>query len=397
MRALILSDIHCVSRDLVNIPDSKGYHGVLGSNFFIEDRTKHRNRILALEPCLEDEFGRIDVILCLGDFAHQSKQLPLLQSWNDIRHVAAALGIPKVVGITGNHDLASRVEDMNDAEQRLEFLRSIPDFPTDDQTARLSYFSQGYCCIEIGDVLIVAIDTCRVHGLGKDEAITKRIWSRGHITTSMIGDVCTAIRNSDKNHVILIMHHHPEKVDATTDPDFDQMLEGSNFLHSLGEIQKAIFVLHGHKHLVRLKRASTGTNPPIVLSAASLAAHPYPAYGGSHYANQFHILEIDLSQTKMAYGRVLSWDWGSSKWEPSKKPDMPHSLPFGPTISLPDLAAQIGALGVISQLDLPSIRAKIPTIDYFQISQQDELNSLLSPYGCEIICYKSEVFALVKR
>lgn len=396
MRALIISDIHCLSRDITKIPGGAGYHGIAGSSFFIEDRSRHLNRILAIESCLNDQVGAIDVMLCLGDFAHQSKQLAFLQSWNDIATVARSLKIPSIVGITGNHDIASRIEDMSDAEQRVDFLRSVPNFPTANEAANLEYFASGHCELEFDDALLIAVDTCRVHGLGLDAATTQRVWSRGHITYKMIDEIRARIERTSKDHILLIMHHHPERVDATIDTDSDQMDQGMNLLQSLGEIPKAIFLLHGHKHMVRLKRATVGTNPPIILSAASLAAHAYPG-SPAYYSNQFHILEVDHNETSRAHGRVLSWDWGSSKWEPSRKPDMPYSQRFGPEISLPDLARQLGTMSVVSQVNIDGIRTNVEKIDFFQVSQLHELNRLLEPYGRELICRQSEVFALVKR
>lgn len=396
MRALILSDIHCVSRELMAIPNSLGYHGVAGSSFYIEDRSPTLNRILSISNCLKDEVGKIDALLCLGDFAHQSKQLPFLQSWTDIKEIAATLAIPVTIGITGNHDIASRVENMEDAESRIDFLRSVPGFPFRDPETHRDYFASGVCSVDIGSVLVIAIDTCRTHGFGKDEATNRKIWSRGHITQQMIDEICKRIQECNHQHIVLMMHHHPEKVDQLDDPDFDQMQDGPQLMTELARFPKAIFVLHGHKHLVRLKHASTGLNPPIVLSAASLAAHPYPGYGQYH-ANQFHILEIDTSEASRAQGRVLSWDWGSSRWEPSKKPDMPHSQRFGPIISLSDLADKLGKLTVVSQIDLAAIRLSVPEIDYFQVSRVDDLNNLLAGFGYEIIPHKSEIFAMVKK
>lgn len=393
MRALILSDIHCVSRDLMSVQG--GYHGVAGSSFYIEERSPRRNPILAIGDCLLDQAGTIDALLCLGDFAHQSKKLPFLQSWADIKEIAETLKIPFTIGITGNHDIASRVEDVKDAEGRIEFLQSVGGFPFSDKITSQEYFSKGVCSIEIGCALFIAIDTCRTHGYGKDEAAQKKIWSFGHVTDRMIDDICTLINDSSKNHIILMMHHHPEKVHSIDDPDSDQMENGPRLMAELARFQKAIFVLHGHKHLVRLKRASNGMNPPIILSAASLAAYPYPGYQ-RYYANQFHILEIDTNETRLAQGRVFSWDWGSSRWEQSKKPDMPYVQPFGPIISLQDVATKLTKLRVISEVNVDQIKASVPEIAFISASEIEDLNKIIAADGYEIILRKSEVHAMIK-
>ncbi len=393
MRALILSDIHSVSRDLMSLPN--GYHGVAGSSFHVEERSPSRNPILAIGNCLLDQAGTIDALLCLGDIAHQSKQLPFLQSWADIKEIAETLKIPFTIGITGNHDIASRVEDVKDAEGRIEFLQSVRGFPFSDSLICQEYFSKGVCSIEIGCALLVAIDTCRTHGYGKDEAVQKKIWSIGHVTERMIEDICKRINDCRQNHIVLMMHHHPEKVHSTDDPDFDQMENGPRLMAELAKFQKAIIVLHGHKHLVRLKRAPNGMNPPIILSAASLAAYPYPG-NQRYYANQFHILEIDTKETRQAQGRVLSWDWGSSMWEQSRKPDMPHVQRFGPIISLPVIATKLAKLGVISEISVDRIKADVPEIAFISALEIEDLNKILLPNGYEIILRKSEVYAMIK-
>ncbi|WP_162791997.1 hypothetical protein [Pseudosulfitobacter sp. DSM 107133] len=99
MKFLIISDVHAISEELSKLPDGHGYHGEDGSGFRIEHRTKSSNRILALGDCLNDQAGQIDVLVCLGDFAHQAKKLVLLQVWHDLHEVAQRLKIPMVIGI----------------------------------------------------------------------------------------------------------------------------------------------------------------------------------------------------------------------------------------------------------------------------------------------------------
>jgi hypothetical protein len=75
---------------------------------------------------------------------------------------------------------------------------------------------------------------------------------------------------------------------------------------------------------------------------------------------------------------------------------MPHSQRFGPITSLSDLAAKLGKLTVVSQIDFAAIRLSVPEIDYFQVSRVDELNELLAGFGYQIILHKSEIYAMVK-
>ena len=127
MRLLVISDIHCLSKD---IEKGGGYFGSTGSDFFVEERSSRRNPILAVLHACQKMSPKIDALICLGDLAHQSKRLPFMQAWNDLHQLSRELSIHDVLAVTGNHDVLSRAEDVLDAETRLEFLQTVnPDFP----------------------------------------------------------------------------------------------------------------------------------------------------------------------------------------------------------------------------------------------------------------------------
>ncbi len=56
-------------------------------------------------------------------------------------------------------------------------------------------------------IILIAIDTCKLHGLGKDEDVSKDIWSVGHLTDGMIQRAMDAIESTsgDKNTVVEII------------------------------------------------------------------------------------------------------------------------------------------------------------------------------------------------
>ena len=395
MKFLILSDVHAISEELSKLPDGHGYHGEDGSGFRIENRTKFGNRILALGDCLKDQTGQIDVLVCLGDFAHQAKKLVLLQVWHDLHEVAQRLNIPMVIGITGNHDIATRIEDIDEAASRVEFLKQIrPEFPSPNSLLNDGYHNDGVGTCEVDQCLLVALDTCQLHGLGKNGEVSQNIWSIGHLTDGMIDKAMDAIAKTACEHVLVMMHHHPLKIDEIMDNQYDQMSNGPRFLELLGSSGKNCIVVHGHKHLVNLKRAPVGVRPAVLLSAASLAAYPYRGQD-SHFSNQFHLLDFDLAERTRPQGTIFSWDWGASRWEASKKHTMPHINKFGPTLDIDAIEKKLRHVPIVSSLNRAKLLAAVPEVEYLSLDQVDEINNRLEPTGREIIQTRSQVSGMM--
>lgn len=388
---LIVSDIHAISEELSKLPQEHGYHGENGSSFKVESRTPASNPVLAISECLKSKEFSIDALICLGDFAHQAKKLVMLQVWRDLHDVAEALGIPTVIGITGNHDIATRVDDMDTAAGRVEFLKQVrPKFPSADDGLSADYHQHGVGALELGECIVVAVDTCTLHGLGKDDTTSSNIWSVGYLTEGMIDRILRTIEDSPCTHALIIMHHHPLKVDGVMDSHYDEVPKGPLLLEQLAKSSKTCFVVHGHKHLVKLKRPDADTKYPALLSAASLAAYPYLGQG-SHYSNQFHLLEYDTSTIERAQGTVFSWDWSAARWEPSKKHSMPHVLRFGPVPELDKIEHALKKLGIITSINRAKLLEAIPEIEYLTLDEIDELNKRLDSTGLEIVIRQSKI------
>lgn len=395
MKFLIVSDIHAISEELSVLPKEHGYHGGDGSNFRIENRTTIGNPVLAIKDCLTAHEGEIDALICLGDFAHQAKKLVLLQVWHDLHYVAEQLRIPTVIGVTGNHDIATRVDDLDNAASRVEFLKQIrPQFPSQSSQLTDGYRKDGVGVCRVGDCLLIALDTCQLHGLGRDRDASQKIWSVGHMTDGMIEKSVAEIEKTDCEHVLVVMHHHPLKIDEIVDEHYDQMSKGPHFLELLGSSGKNCIVVHGHKHLVNIKKAPVGDRPAFLLSAASLAAFPYRGQE-THYSNQFHLLDFDLSVSHRPQGTIFSWDWGAFKWEESKKHSMPHVKKFGPTLNISGIESQLKKIPIVSSLNRARLIDAVPDIEYLSLDEIEELNKRLDPTGREIVLRQSQVTGMI--
>ncbi|WP_108820270.1 metallophosphoesterase family protein [Pseudovibrio sp. Alg231-02] len=392
MRFLVVSDIHCMSSDLEG---ANVYFGNEGSSFNIEERCPSKNPILALTKCLSDEELQVDAILCLGDFAHQSKQLPLMQAWNDLHHVAQKLDIQNVIGVTGNHDLLSRIEDIDQAQQRIDFLKQIaPPFPFNDSQQKKDYFADGVAVLSLSGCDIIAVDTCRLHGLGGDANASRSIWSIGYLSEAMIAKIIELIEQSENSHFIVMMHHHPLRVDEILDSDYDQMADGAKLLQALGDTGKSCVVVHGHKHMVKLRSAELGQVKPIVFSASSFAAYPYRNHE-RYFANQFHILDFNLD-VPGPEGTIYSWDWGGGKWERSKTPNMPYTRPFGKDYAIDDIVAKICTIDCTSMVAKSVLFESVPELAYVSTDEVEVINKKLIEHDLSIVSALSDIQALIR-
>ena len=384
MRILVLSDIHAMSRELVELdkkrgltPDAKAYSGATGSTYFAEDRPKLQNRILAIGDVLQSYSGEIDALFVLGDMAHQAKTLAMHQVWHDAHTLGNSLGIENIVGIGGNHDIYSRAKSLPEAESLSDHLQSIiPQFPVSDQQVCQEYFADSVASFAIGGCRIVILNTCHLHGLGGDEASVKELFRRGNVSSRMIEKVNSIFQGSEETHFIVAMHHHPRMLPIPADTFNDTMERGEALLSEISKHNRSVLILHGHKHLVSLSQMTDDTSSPVLFSAASLAAEPYP--GQAHYfSNQFHLIEFDLEILDRAKGKVYSWDWSDPNWEESTRPHMPHEKPIGMKVDFDEIASKLVTLPLKPMYKQEALFEAIPELTGYSRNDVAQINSLL--------------------
>lgn len=369
MQFLILSDIHAISGDLLK---SNAYGEKVPSNCNIESISSSDNPLLSISSCLSEYKGKIDGLLCLGDLAHQAKRLPFAATWQKLHDIAKDLDIDHVIGVTGNHDKASRDSEDSDLEMQNYGKFIKPSFPYSNEIFNTQYYDKGVVGTEIKDTLVVCIDTCRLHGLGGEDF--KRVFSIGSVSQSMIEEVVRLAKATDLPKVVVMMHHHPDKVHQEYDADDDVMAKGKTLLDELATVDKQIFLLHGHKHMVAVNYKRGYQSDIPVLSAASLSCIPY---SGTHQlsANQFHILKFeDGAKSQQKKGEILSWEWHFGKWKTSKRDYMTHVVPIGRMANIAEIERVIRALSPTRFMDKEELIATIPEIEFATKSQIEEIN-----------------------
>ncbi|MGH1464123.1 MAG: metallophosphoesterase family protein [Cognatishimia sp.] len=369
MKFLIVSDIHAISGDLFK---AKAYGENKPSYCDVESNSPSENPILSIAESLPKYRGKIDALLCLGDLAHQAKRLPFAAAWQRLHEVAEQLDIRHVLGVTGNHDKASRSTDESDLAMQDYGQFITPSFPSSDKAFNDQYYKAGVASRDINNSRVICIDTCRLHGLGGEKF--KEVFSIGSMTDAMIAKVSKLTTDSLHPTVIIMMHHHPDKVHPVFDIDDDVMTKGGAMFEELAKIDKKIIVLHGHKHMVAVNYKPGFMNDIPVLSAASLSCLPY---SGDHElsANQFHIIDLDVAgNSQQKTGEILSWEWHVSKWKPSKKDYMTHVVPIGKSANITNIVQKLRALAPTQFLEKDELLNEIPEIEFATKAQIEEIN-----------------------
>ena len=338
----------------------------------MESISTSENPILSIPECLEAYNGKIDGLLCLGDLAHQAKRLPFAATWQRLHDVARDLEIPIILGVTGNHDKASRASDETDLEMQNYGQFISPSFPSADKNFNQKYYSDGFAHVDIVDARVICLDTCRLHGLGGIDF--QNVFAVGSISQPMIDGVSQLAKSTNLSNVVIMMHHHPDKVHPEYDNSGDVMKRGRSFLAELAEIDKKIIVLHGHKHMVAVNYVPGYQAEIPVFSAASLSCFPF---SGDHElsANQFHIIDLDVSgKSPLKTGEILSWEWHVSKWKPSKKDYMTHVVPIGKKADILAIVQQLRNLSPTTFLERDELISAIPEIEFATKTQIEEIN-----------------------
>jgi len=391
MRLLIVSDVHAMSKDLEVL---NGYVGGSGALLRVENRLEIVNPLLSIRQALKSFDKPIDALLCLGDIAHQGKRSPLMIAWADLHHVASSLKIASVIGITGNHDILSRANNAEDVEDLTEFIRLLrPAYPSADNEFNRDYFADGVASTVYGDCLFVGLNTCRTHGLGLEKEVTQKLFDKGVLTDAMIEKVVDLVSDSELDHVVIAMHHHPLS-ERNSPPGDDPIPKGNVLIEQLEALGKNILLLHGHQHRVVLHKPSPSPKSPYILSCASLCALPYP---GQHtdFSNQFHVVELNTTISDQPTGSVLTWDWGANGWQKSARLHMPHEVNFGPAIDVAAIGSKLRALPLRSLYKEKDLLELEPHLKYLTRRDVDELNRVLAKDGRQLVVEAGRIRCLL--
>jgi predicted phosphodiesterase len=285
----IMSDLHChkEQRDR-SLQDSYLLVGSLRG-------LRGRHPVQALVDLIQIEKLRADALLVPGDLTNQADPEGLSQGWDFALEVGRELQCGSVIPVLGNHDVESRRSGDREPVYLARNLR--PGFPFPKHEDCASFFGDGSCVIDLSvGVQLVAINSVIGH-------IDQTSAERGTFGSDRIDRLREILRDRMRAPIRLAMlHHHPVLHNGPFIQDRDVLATGDALIAALKD-HGCRFVIHGHKHLARLRTIDNVT----ILAAGSFSAiaNEY----GKAMGNMFHLVDIENDYAEQAElrGTIRTW------------------------------------------------------------------------------------------
>lgn len=337
----IISDLHAFdpNADLEGeVPPS---HLEIGA----PDDEPHQHPIPGLKRLIEQQENlQADILICCGDMGDKARPAATRYVWDQVNHLRRSLGDALLVATAGNHDVDSRYKYNDfDAKGVLQSLR--PPFPLADESRNDKYWARNFVLLSNHVFRIVLLNSSAYQGGRPEEFHHGRVSQR---TVDAIGEELEAEDPPPIN--VLVCHHHPYKNDDHPAENYSEMQGGDALLQLLGSGDYGRWVVvHGHKHLPRLRYAAGGIASPVVFSAGSLSAVLYPELQ-TRARNQFYLVQFPWGRLEElgleVAGTFRAWDWISAKgWQPATPSSgLPGRGGFGYRPEAEAVAAEIAAI-----------------------------------------------------
>lgn len=381
----IISDLHCHKEKTVQ--DSYFIAGSLR-------RARGRHPVQDVLDLIRMEKLTADSLLVVGDLANQADQEGLSQAWESAIEIGRELQCSTIIPVLGNHDMESRRPDGGSDRGPDYMARNLrPGFPFTRDEDCASFFSDGFCILPLTDqAQLVAINTVIGH-LDAKSAMS------GTFDMARIDVLNKSLQRQFHAPVRLaMMHHHPLLHNGPFIPDRDVLPTGDALLRTLKD-NGCRFIIHGHKHLARLR---------IMDNLTVLAAGSFSAIGneyGKAMGNMFHLAELEpvSSLSTELRGSIKTWTFHlGTGWIKSQYTycGFPFQTGFGSKKSVEDLVKAIS--GFVSSktngslFDEKEVLQAVPDVKFATPDEFKLLSSKLKDLKLKFYDYDDGRFHLGK-
>jgi predicted phosphodiesterase len=256
-----------------------------------------------LDSLIDRDKLKVDLVVCAGDICDKADLRGFQFAWSKLHELKAKIGARELVATCGNHDLNSRlieVEEDPDPKGALQTVR--PQFPFENEQLSDHFWARNFALTQpLPRVRVVVLNTSAYHGGASDELRHGRVSQR---TIAAIDGELGGCELADLN--ILLCHHHVRPLHGlwANAPDPEFMKKGSELLNTLTRCTATPWlVLHGHRHVPNLEHS---VDPSfVVVGASSFSGQVQGRF------NQFHILEVevDITAAQPLKGTIDTWSW----------------------------------------------------------------------------------------
>lgn len=328
--------------------------------------------IAQLVEFVKREPVRADIAVNCGDLGDKANPSATAIAWNAFQKLGDALEAPVRLATAGNHDVDSRFAADYDAKGCVQSLDPL--FPYADDAKFDHYWSRHFFILQTTDYRIVSLNSSAYHGY-------KEEYEHGRVSTRTLARLTAAITQGGTCPVnILVCHHPPQHQSEAGQGEMDNMNGGADLIEALAsDPANQWLIIHGHKHYPKLQYARGTGDAPVILSAGSISAIPYPLYG-KDAKNQVHLLCIDLEESKKSgmRGIVKTYDWTiAGKWRNSSRDGgLPAQCGFGNRRTSLENAKLLNA-SISDRASWSDILARRPEIRFIPGNALDKVFSLL--------------------
>ncbi|CAH0231291.1 3',5'-cyclic adenosine monophosphate phosphodiesterase CpdA [Microbacterium sp. Bi98] len=346
LRFAIMSDIHADEQENSD------------TRIYLEPAHAHRGQypMADLHHLIQELSLTADYLLLPGDTANKANADGLQYGWRKSHGIASLLGA-RLIATAGNHDVITHAP----STDRWQMLRDLlPGFPTGDAALDRQYWARGWCVLEQADHRILVLNSTAdfppypADPLSPEGVEYFGYIERGGLLPTVEDEVRAFLASAQPKINVAMIHHHPleHQLASHLQDSYGPMRRGGELIelftnaHSSGRW----LVLHGHKHIPQLVRAtSVSSNGPIVLCAGSLGAKIWDPVD-TVARNQFHVLELEdraPEHGSTLIGAVESFSWGVGVgWYRAERKGsgLPARAGFGSNADPAHLAARVDAL-----------------------------------------------------
>lgn len=337
-------------------------------------------RLLGTSPLLTG----VTALIAPGDLANKCNQHGLVQGWSHLQEIADALKTSTIAPVLGNHDVDSRRIASKDPLHIARFLRE--GFPFADDDLSNGFLGQGFCLVPAGPQLeLIMVNTVVDH---HDEATAKR----GAFKAERLESLRTALSRPRSGRTrVAVMHHHPLLHSDAMVSDADVLETGDAILTLLREAGCQLLV-HGHKHVPRLRYHDTPAGRIAIFAVGSFSAILREV--GTITRNVFHMVELALpGDDGPLCGEVYTWEWQlGTGWMPatSRSSSIPFRTGFGATTPLNAIAEQLVRLAAsdptLHVFGEAQVLAAAPDVRHLTPAEFARLTTLLKAHSLVVDC-----------
>lgn len=355
----IISDLHC---------RHSSSEASINTFLFSDEmrRPQKQHPIESLIKLIDKENLTVDFLLCPGDITDKIDKQGLVTGWAFLEEIQHHLKAKYLLSSIGNHDIDSHRK--HNTYNFLDLPKRLKDnYPFPFEEAKKSFYSDGFCVIEIDNVMFFIFNSVYSHS--NESSANQSI-----ITDDILEKIEEELgKKSDCIFKIAFTHHHPIKHSNVgfVYKDVDVIEKGDKLIEILVKNNFQIFI-HGHKHEPRI----IGYNSLPIFASGSFSS--LANLQETNSKNYFHILKL---KPKIPKGLIISWEFTKCYgWDKTNGDKILPEIGFGEEIGIDIFTKKVSNYfkkEKLNYLRYTDFLNKFPNFIYYYPYEQEKIKESL--------------------